>query len=870
MFSGLAALVLVLLGLPLAVSAADAASIEKTFDAINQVELRTSSTMEIKYLVLQLPDAIITLDSGRLAFMSPVTVDSEEKTIGAYFEGLGRFQFVPPNEMEKGQLQRFFDSPSVNQVFGKMLFFFTGDFSQNLANAGVAAENKFDEDQIDAARERRENFQKGNRRPYMFPLLSNLLRPEQTPFFLINAELDDGSRIRLDDNRIYYEYDPQQREPVKLYKYFRRPGRNYMELVSSYWPGSNSETYADINGDSKERIRVIHYDADVTVDKDGNFSGVTEMEFEVALAPTQLLELDIHPRLHVDSVVDLNGNHLPYTRYDRLYGVSTYESEEMGLILNRPLNAAETYKLKFYCQGNLQERRISQYLVDGGRNWYPRYGQNQAATFDMTFRTPKKYTLIATGKQVDDRKVKDMLVTTWKVEEPAANVTFNIGDLKKYSVKDPDLVPIDIYYLHNLHKDSLQKLTNNVAGATDVTSRPADEGGVFLGVGRDALDRGELVQFGRGVEKRVADDVLNSMKLFQHYFGPYQFDRMCVGEIFPQHGDAYPGFLCMCASTWLNADNWGWERIFRAHQVAHQWWGVGVGHETYHDRWLNEGLCEYSALMYYQAAEGNDKFLDRIRDYKEEIYTTYSFMAKSGEEFGPIALGDRTRSITRAQDYDQLTGATTGPPATTASDGFRRGSPDMEQEDASRGYLQGFGTLKGEEIETTRKNSGYKLAVDKKAALVIHMLRNILIDFNTMNEDTFFSMMKEFYETNRGRNVTTAEFQKVVEKYAGFDMGWFFDQWVYRDELPTYQFSYEIEPAEEGGFNARCRIITTGVRDDFMMIVPLEIEIDDGKKAYIRTYVDALDYEFTLPGLPIKPKRLRLNPFESVLAKVKQ
>ena len=37
------------------------------------------------------------------------------------------------------------------------------------------------------------------------------------------------------------------------------------------------------------------------------------------------------------------------------------------------------------------------------------------------------------------------------------------------------------------------------------------------------------------------------------------------------------------------------------HEVAHQWWGQGVGFKNYHDQWLSEGLAQYSAVMFVES-----------------------------------------------------------------------------------------------------------------------------------------------------------------------------------------------------------------------------------------------------------------------------
>jgi len=852
---------------PLTANASGAAELESTFKAINRAGLDVGSTIEVKNLVLEHHDLVLTLDSGRMAFLTPVTIGSETKVIGAYWEGFGRFQFVPPNDMERGQLWRFFEAESLNHPLESMLFYFSDDLHKKLAASGQKTDSLFSDDQIDAVKEHREEFQKNIRRPYMFGLLNALITPSEKPFMLINANLEKIGRV-------FYEYDPHQRESVKLYKHYRRPGRNYMELAGSYWPNPDNNPYANINGPSMDRIRVDHYDTDVTVDGAGEFTGICRMDCEVVLEPTQLLQMDIHPRLHIDSIVDPSGNHLPWTRYDKVFGVHTYESNETGIFLDRPYTAGEKLQFKFYLSGNIKERKIAAYLVDAGDNWYPRYGFNQRATFDMKFRTPEKYAFVASGQKVKSGPENESLLSEWKVATPVANVTFNIGDMKEYQLEGSDVCPIDVYYLEAVHRDTVQMLADQVAGAEAVMSTTAGEGAIRVGDNVADRERTDLVMVGRNMEKQVADDAVNAMRLFQHYYGPCAVERMRVGEILPRHGGAFPGQMSLCIDSWIKPDKWGVERVFRAHEIAHQWWGVEVGHETYHDRWLCEGLCEYSALMYLQAAEGNDKFLDRVREYRDDIYTIRGFMAASGEEFGPIALGDRTESVTRVQDFEadkadeQETSRTSSRDQTATR---TQTGPNTDYEDFQTLHPTEFSPdMSQARLKNVKRDAKFNLAIDKKAALVFHMLRNMLIDFTTMNEDAFFNMMREFYQSNRGRNVNTADFQVLVEKYVGYEMDWFFEQWLYRDELPTYEFSYEILPDEEGGFKAVCHIKTEGVPEDFMAVIPLEIEIDSKRKAYIRTYVDQLDYEFTLPGLPEKPKRLRLNPFESVLAKVKQ
>jgi aminopeptidase N len=100
-------------------------------------------------------------------------------------------------------------------------------------------------------------------------------------------------------------------------------------------------------------------------------------------------------------------------------------------------------------------------------------------------------------------------------------------------------------------------------------------------------------------------------------------------------------------------------------------------------------------------------------------------------------------------------------------------------------------------------------------------------------------------------------------------MKWFFRQWVYGNQLPTYRLAYDYTPADSNQWTITCRISTEGVDDDFKMFVPLEITFENNRKAYLRLLVDKPEMSFTLPVVEHKPRKLKLNPFESVLAEIK-
>jgi len=141
----------------------------------------------------------------------------------------------------------------------------------------------------------------------------------------------------------------------------------------------------------------------------------------------------------------------------------------------------------------------------------------------------------------------------------------------------------------------------------------------------------------------VGGDVTKSLLFFQNVYGPTKVKHFYATEIPELHGEAFPGMLHLSWVTFQQTDDQGADEVFRAHEVAHQWWGIGVDYMTYHDRWLSEGFAEFSGLWYMQTVrQSTDKYFAMLRQYRGSI-----FLRK--EVPGPIALGQRVQS---SRDHD--------------------------------------------------------------------------------------------------------------------------------------------------------------------------------------------------------------------------
>ena len=93
-------------------------------------------------------------------------------------------------------------------------------------------------------------------------------------------------------------------------------------------------------------------------------------------------------------------------------------------------------------------------------------------------------------------------------------------------------------------------------------------------------------------------------------------------------------------------------------------------------------------------------------------------------------------------------------------------------------------------------------------------------------------------------------------------MDWFFNQWVYGTELPSYRLEYRAEGDTISG-----SLTQSGVSDGFKMLVPLYADFGKG---WIRLGAANLtgNSTVTIPNikLPAAPKRVAVAPLQDVLA----
>ncbi len=90
---------------------------------------------------------------------------------------------------------------------------------------------------------------------------------------------------------------------------------------------------------------------------------------------------------------------------------------------------------------------------------------------------------------------------------------------------------------------------------------------------------------------------IDSVRTFNKLFGEYPYKTLNIAEAnFVHGGMEYPNlvFISDAVSTQSDYIN------TIVHEVGHQWWYGIVGNDEFHYGWLDEGLTEYSTLLFYE------------------------------------------------------------------------------------------------------------------------------------------------------------------------------------------------------------------------------------------------------------------------------
>jgi hypothetical protein len=705
------------------------------------------------------------------------------------YEGVGIFIYTPPDEAEREQLMKFTKQRELNVEFKEISVFYTVDLDAS----------------IDTTILTRAEVDKGRWNKIRGDIEEAF---DHLGIYLPNKLLGDiiagvpGTYFHADFNPekagdLVFCEDPTQDDQYTLYHLKRRGGGESYDIISGY---STDNLLPSQRGLSPIDIR--QYTIESEIGQSGRMMVKCRIEYAPARGGYPFLYFGWYYRNKIKSILDSSSDSLTYV----------YRKDEggFGVVLNKLPEFGQTDYIDVYYECKNLDDVYGIFYVKSGTYWFPINMIRDQAEYSLTYNIPKSLEIVSCGNCIENSETGDRAISRWIVDSPVDYVSFNLGTFDKKEVVVESCPPVRTYVNRAI---------------------PHSDYALFMAYLGELSTRDMLGQ--------VSSDVTNSLAFFSSILGPCPFDTLKAAELFTSFysslyfgggGQGSPSLIHLAWDTFLTEDLEGKQESFRAHEVAHQWWGHVVDVESYRDVWITEGLATFCGLWYYELSSMNRGAVSNmLKNWKDNII--------SGRAIKPVTVVRDDSLQTIAMGGGNSVGHKAGPPII----GYRLSSS---------------------------KSEDYFINVYYKGGYIFHMIRYILRDYKTGSDDVFVAFLKSMVDKFRGKVITTALLQKHLEEFTGEDVSWFFDQWVYGTDIPEYKFGYTYSETEDGKYAVTCNVKQEKVPDDFQMQVPITVLFADDMYIHLKLWIDQPEMTIDLPKLPYKPEKIVFNTYDAVLCKV--
>jgi hypothetical protein len=564
--------------------------------------------------------------------------------------------------------------------------------------------------------------------------------------------------------------------------------------------------------ESGKRVKVTDELLDVTFDRAGLMKTSAETTFKVLHDGVRVVHLNLYSTLRVTGVYSESGAPLDFVQEDKKL------DPEFGVILPATAKAGDTVRLLTEYSGKdalRSDGNETYYLMPGARDsWYPSgEGMGDFANFHMTFHLPKTLQIVATGKQVSlTPESGGMMKAVWETDAPIAVAGFNLGDFKTKEAKTTQGFSVSAYADINL-PDAYANLSQSAE----------DTGSMALGT------LSAVPALANEVSQGVA-----AIQIYSDFFGKLPYDHVALTEQTAcNYGQSWPMlvYLPVCGfwdsnvrhqlfPSELNTSYW---KEVTPHEVSHQWWGQLVGFNSYRDQWMSEGFANFSVGIFLIGTTPNGDMGPYRAFWKEQ---QKNLLQKNAEGKRPIDVGALTM---------------------------------------------------GERVSNEKNGDVYQLLIYSKGAYVLHMLE--MAYWTPQGQETAFkNSLQEFVKEYSGKAATTEDWKASMEKTmpksldlrGDGKLDWFFNEYVYGTELPHYTVSADFTEDADGVTSAHLKLAQSNVSKDFVMPVPLYLQMENGNTVRIANVVihgsDSIDHSFQLGKLPSPAKAMLVNYNADVLS----
>ena len=529
--------------------------------------------------------------------------------------GEGRLKFSPSIEREKHQLGLVFNEETLEDDLNYAFLRFSNSYF--LKNVKITnSQNTFNPISEDDRNEALAIFSLHYPRSFTIEnsltgeLFSQLPQGDETVF-----------EFSTERKGIFtYIYQPAAEEEVYLYEWRNK------RMLNLYSPARETEgrrMFVQLGS----QYDIQNYQIDINFEpRDKYISARALVQFESKTGDLNRVQLNLNPEFEILRISDDKYNSLFYTQ-DKL-------RSDLYIYFLRPVGRNEKRTIEIFYRGVLEppellfdvgtKTRVNEttirlisppkfdsYLYSNSASWYPSPNDGDYFYSKVKFVVPAKYSVVSNGNLVEqfeeensgknnqDEGEAPRKAYVFQTLNPVKYLTFIVGRFRKVS-EDKSGIHVDYFRTH--------------------VARPM------------AFD--------------IVSEASQILAFYADKFGSYPFEKFKIAHrIWLQSGGhSPPSFIVLNEFFWhpdvrevvpkrgpVNLARY--REYFLAHEIAHQWWGQGVGWETYQDQWLSEGLAQFSTILYLKKKFGEGVYLRLLRKFAD--------WTEKKSNWGQITLGSR-------------------------------------------------------------------------------------------------------------------------------------------------------------------------------------------------------------------------------------
>ncbi len=794
---------------------------ESLYLRLRTVHLDASQVYQTRDASLDRGSVHISLDDGTIAF----TEAADGHITGALFQGDGELLLSPPNTVERASLALFTGGAILEERFSFAYFRFNDDVLTELKSSLTPATDaagflaRFGPASADMA--------VGDALRLLISFKNPDYAASQAGDHFLHAYIQ-GRRLGAFEIR----YDSLQPEPVSVGQHKKAAGTDYFDVWTSFAQrrkkDQQEETDPDAGLSSTRDFDVTQFTIRSEIKPPREITSTATLAITAKRNGSRLLLFELSRLLQVQSV-EADGARVEFIHNQAVEGsqLARRGNDSLAVFLADPMKAGTSVRLKISYSGAVLSEAASGLLYVGERGtWYPNVGFAMSS-FDMEFRYPVGWTLLAVGRRIELKTEENVQISRWVTERKVPVAGFNLG---KYLKKKTQVagVAVETYATSNVEKGFATPASDPPPPPLFKRPQPSQAAVPTTNLtGRPSPSRNlELVSATAG----------QAIEFYSQHFGPYPYGSLVLTQFPGTVSQGWPGLIFLSTYAFLSpqelkqlendsAGRLAAEQVV-AHEVAHQWWGDLVTWNGYRDQWVMEALANYSALMLLESKDPS-AFRELMQKYRDDLLVKGSDDSVLADA-GPVTLGLRLSSSKFPGAYQAISYGR----GTWLFHMLRTMLRDAEQNSAGRGAKGG--------------------------------------------DEPFLRGLREMRKQYEGRAITTAQLLAIFEAqlpkplwYEGRkSLDWFFGSWLNGTAVPRIEL-HGLKFMNKDGITLALGTITQDhAPDSLVTAVPLYAVVG-GRNVFLRrVFAEGNESSFRV-AVPVGTHKLLVDPEQTLLSRVK-